>query len=100
MENSSCPSKANGGNLGDFGRGQMVPEFDEACFSMQVGELRGPVKTQFGYHIIRLDKINPPQATTLAEAHDAIREHLMAEKGQKVYQTRINQLKLMYPVDM
>ena len=99
-ENSSCPSKANGGSLGEFGRGQMVPEFDQACFSMAEGELRGPVKTQFGYHIIRLDKINEARPTALAEAHDAIREHLMAEKGHKAYQTRINQLKLMYPVDM
>jgi len=100
MQHSTCPSKARGGNLGDFGRGQMVPEFDEACFSMQEGELRGPVKTQFGYHIIRLDKINEARATTLEEASEAIREHLMNEKGHKAYQTRINQLKLMYPVDM
>ena len=52
---STCPSSAQGGSLGEFGRGQMVPEFDEACFTMEVGELRGPVKTQFGYHPIRRD---------------------------------------------
>ena len=96
---STCPSSANGGSLGEFGRGQMVPEFDEACFSMEPGELRGPVKTQFGYHVIRLDGVKDGQPVPFAQAKEAIREHLMAEKGQKAFQTRVNQLKLMYPVD-
>ncbi|MFA6983950.1 MAG: peptidylprolyl isomerase, partial [Sedimentibacter sp.] len=51
---SSCPSKQSGGELGQFGRGQMVREFEDAVFSMNVGELSAPVKTQFGYHIIKL----------------------------------------------
>jgi len=51
-ENSSCPSSAEGGDLGKFGPGQMVPEFDEAIFSGDVGVLYGPIKTQFGYHLI------------------------------------------------
>ena len=96
---STCPSSANGGSLGEFGRGQMVPEFDAACFSMEPGELRGPVKTQFGYHVIRLDGVKDGQLVPFAQAKEAIREHLMAEKGQKAFQTRVNQLKLMYPVD-
>lgn len=99
VEFSTCPSAGRGGSLGEFGRGQMVPEFDEACFSMQVGELRGPIKTQFGYHLIRLDAANEAQPVKLEEVKENIREHLMTEKGHKAYQTRINQLKLMYPVD-
>ena len=95
---SSCPSSQNGGNLGEFGRGQMVPEFDEACFSMQPGETRGPIKTQFGYHIIRLDKANEAKPVTLAQAHDAIYQHLMQEKQEKAYQSKVNQMKIMYPV--
>lgn len=95
---SSCPSSQNGGSLGEFGRGQMVPEFDEACFSMEVGELRGPIKTQFGYHIIRLDDRKKSEPTKLAEAHDAIREHLLNDKRRKAYQSKVNQLKIMYPV--
>lgn len=52
--NSSCPSGKSGGDLGTFGRGQMVPEFDEAVFNGNVGEVQGPVKTQFGYHLLEV----------------------------------------------
>jgi len=53
MENSSCPSKAQGGDLGAFGPGQMVPEFDQVCFNGEVGVLH-IVKTQFGFHIVEV----------------------------------------------
>lgn len=49
---SKCPSGAQGGNLGLFGRGQMVQPFDNVSFSLEVGGLSEPVQTQFGYHII------------------------------------------------
>jgi len=53
-EHSSCPSSRDGGNLGTFGRGQMVPEFDTASFEGNVGEVQGPIKTQFGYHVLEV----------------------------------------------
>src|SRR5690606_3253538 len=53
-ENSSCPSSRDGGNLGTFGRGQMVPEFDQVVFSAPVNVVQGPVKTQFGYHLLEV----------------------------------------------
>ncbi|RVU84018.1 peptidylprolyl isomerase [Leucothrix sargassi] len=53
-EHSSCPSGAKGGDLGNFGPGQMVPEFDKVVFSAEVGTVQGPVKTQFGYHLLEV----------------------------------------------
>lgn len=52
--NSSCPSSANGGDLGKFGPGQMVPEFDSAVFNGDVGVVYGPIQTQFGYHLLEV----------------------------------------------
>jgi len=53
-ENSTCPSGANGGDLGTFSQGQMVPEFDKVVFNDEVGVVHGPVKTQFGYHLLEV----------------------------------------------
>jgi peptidyl-prolyl cis-trans isomerase C len=53
---SSCPSRMRGGDLGAFSPGQMVKEFDEVVFSGEIGKVLGPVKTQFGYHLIEVTK--------------------------------------------
>ncbi len=99
-EYSSCPSKANGGNLGDFGKGQMVPEFDTAVFSMNVGEItETPVQTQFGYHLIKLVAKNESKVTPFEDIAAEIKEAILAEKRQKAYQSKINQLKILYPTD-
>lgn len=98
-EYSTCPSGKNGGDLGEFGRGQMVPEFDAVCFDMAEGELRGPIKTQFGYHLIKLNHKHEPKEMSLLEIRDQLREKLLAEKQQAAYTSKINQLKILYPVD-
>ncbi|WP_319381788.1 peptidylprolyl isomerase [Thiomicrorhabdus sp.] len=53
-QNSKCPSGRSGGDLGQFGPGMMVPEFDKVVFSAEVGSVEGPVKTQFGYHLLEV----------------------------------------------
>ena len=53
-EHYKCPSGSNGGDLGEFGAGQMVKEFDEIVFSADIGTVQGPVKTQFGYHLLEV----------------------------------------------
>ncbi|MDZ4263479.1 MAG: peptidylprolyl isomerase [Pseudomonadota bacterium] len=53
-EHSNCPSKRDGGDLGEFGRGMMVPEFDSVVFTAPLHEVQGPVKTQFGYHLLEV----------------------------------------------
>jgi peptidyl-prolyl cis-trans isomerase C len=55
-QHSKCPSGKQGGGLGEFSPGQMVREFDEVVFSGEVGKVLGPVKTQFGYHLIEITK--------------------------------------------
>jgi len=58
-EYSECPSGSSGGDLGEFSPGQMVPEFDRVVFSESIGEVHGPVATQFGYHLIEITSRTP-----------------------------------------
>ncbi|MBE5775720.1 MAG: peptidylprolyl isomerase [Clostridiales bacterium] len=98
-EFSSCPSSQNGGSLGEFGHGQMVPEFDQACFSMEVGAISEPVKTQFGYHIIRLDEKNEAKPIPYEDIAEQIKQHMLSEKQRQALQSKINQLKILFPVE-
>lgn len=100
-EFSTCPSGKQGGSLGDFGRGQMVPEFDSAVFAMNVGEItEAPVKTQFGFHLIKLNSKNESAITPYEEIAEQLKDMLVNQKRRKAYESKINQLKIVYPVDM
>ena len=98
-ENSTCPSGKAGGELGDFGAGQMVPEFENACNDMEVGTVSAPVKILFGWHLIKLNKREMGEQIKFADVKEDIYQSLMREKQQAAYQSRINQLKIMFPVD-
>lgn len=85
QEYSKCPSKAQGGNLGTFGRGQMVPEFDRAVFEGEVGKLIGPVKTTFGYHLIHIDSLEQGSVASFEEVYPQIMQQLINEKQNEKY---------------
>ena len=98
-ENSSCPSGQNGGELGQFGRGQMVKEFEDAAFTLEVGVVSAPVQTQFGWHLIKVSAKSKSSAMPYEEIADQLKEQLLADKQQKAYASKINQLKILFPVD-
>jgi peptidyl-prolyl cis-trans isomerase C len=98
-EHSSCPSSQEGGNLGEFGRGQMVPEFDQACFTMEVGTIAGPIKTQFGYHLIQLNRKKEGGTVPFEQVAPQLKEKLLMDKQQATIQSKVNQLQILFPVD-
>lgn len=78
-------NKDQGGDLGTISRGQMVEEFEEAAFSLPVGEISQPVKTEYGYHIIKVTEKIPAREGTLAENKEGIRDTLFNQKMQTEY---------------
>ena len=96
-EHSTCPSKDAGGDLGTFGRGQMVPEFEDAVFNMNNGEVAGPVKTQFGYHLIKLENKNESSIPEYDEVAEEVGKTLLFQKQGEVYQQKLNEVKETYP---
>ena len=91
-EHSSCPSSERGGDLGNFGRGQMVPEFDEKVFSMEDGTISEPVKTQFGYHIIKRIDSEPEVARAYDEVKGEINMEITRRKQQEKYLEKVSGL--------
>lgn len=82
-ESQDPGSAEQGGSLGSFGRGAMVKPFEDAVFAMKVNEIRGPVETDFGYHIIRLDGIEAAEARPLAAVRDQIVAELRRQEAQR-----------------
>ncbi|MBL8540946.1 MAG: SurA N-terminal domain-containing protein [Betaproteobacteria bacterium] len=82
-ESQDPGSATKGGDLGFFGRGMMVKPFEDATFGAKVGELVGPVESEFGYHIIKVTAIKPAQTTDFAQAKSRIEQELRRQKAEK-----------------
>ena len=95
-ECSTCPSGQQGGDLGEFGRGQMVKEFEDAAFDAEAGQVVGPVKTQFGYHLIKVEKKNEAAQTPFEEVTAQIKQNLMNQKRNERYSEKVSELKEKY----
>ena len=92
-KHSDCPSGAQGGSLGWFGRGMMVPEFDKAAFEMKKGEVSGVVTTEFGYHIIYKADERGGEQQTIVDVHDQIKDLLRHEARGKAMDAYVAELR-------
>jgi len=92
-EKSTGPSGPKGGDLGFFAQGQMVPEFNDKVFSMKVGTVSAPVKTQFGYHVIYLEEKNDKKTRAFTEVKSFIEQRLKVEQAKTVMQDKMVDLK-------
>lgn len=95
-ESSTCPSGAQGGDLGEFGKGQMVKEFEEAAFAAEIGTVVGPVKTQFGYHLIKVEKKNEPSVVPYEEVAEKIKQTVLQQKQNQAYSEKLSELMSKY----
>ncbi len=97
-EYSTCPSNAQGGSLGVFGRGMMVPEFEDAAFELELEKISEPVKTQFGYHLIKVETKNEAKAASFDEVKNKIVQQLIQKNQEKKYMDVMKELENKYEV--
>lgn len=95
---STCPSGAQGGDLGNFSEGQMVAEFENACKTAEIGKIVGPVKTQFGYHIIRVDSRTDAGTMKFEEVQENIRRQLLPQKQKEAFDAYVEALRKEFNV--
>jgi peptidyl-prolyl cis-trans isomerase C len=99
-EKSLCPSREKGGDLGLIARGRTVKPFEDAGFALKVGEISEVVKTEFGYHIIKLEEISPERQKTLEESSIEIEFILLPEKEQQAFTEWLLSLRDEYNVQI
>lgn len=99
-EHSSCPSAQNGGSLGEFTRGKMVPEFENAAFELAVGEVSGVVPTQFGFHIIKVTSKNEAEQGSFEEFKDQVSQTVLLQKQQEKYMAKVEEIKAKVTVEV
>ena len=98
LKYSTCPSKEEGGNLGAFGRGMMVPEFEEVAFSLDLNVVSEPVQTQFGYHLVKVEQRNDGVEMKFDEVKPQIVNKLLQEAQQRKYLDVVKELEKKHGV--
>lgn len=96
--NSDDRSKYVGGSLGAFHQGQTVKDFEDALLKMKAGEIAGPVRTLYGYHIIKLDSVEAPRQLAFEEVRAKIRKKLEDRRREELYHEWMADLKARYPI--
>lgn len=96
---TDAATKENGGDLGFFGAGEMVTEFEEAAFSLNVGEVSEPVKTEYGYHIIKVNEKKDAKEANYEESKSKITETLLEQKIQTEYSSWMQELRQQYKIE-
>ena len=95
-EYSTCPTAEIGGDLGEFGRGQMVKEFEDAAFAAEIGVVEGPVKTSFGYHLIKVESKTKGSKEAFEDVKDIIIKTRTQQRQNAVYEGTLEKLKIKY----
>jgi peptidyl-prolyl cis-trans isomerase C len=99
MVRAESDDKGNDGNLGTFGKGRMVPEFEQAAYALEAGELSEPVRTQFGWHLIQLHEKIPSKVTPFEEIKEKVIEYLTERKKDKVFEEFLDGLKAQATIE-
>jgi peptidyl-prolyl cis-trans isomerase C len=99
-DNSTCPSSKQGGDLGYFGRGTMVPQFEQAAFALQPGGLSNVVETRFGYHIIKLTDRKKAGEIPLSVVREKIENYLRAQKTNAAIETFVGEARKNVKIDV
>ena len=99
-EYSEGPSKTRGGDLGFFGRGQMVKPFEDAAFAMDVEEVSGVVETNFGYHIIKVSEKKPASTSSYSEVKDQLQQHLKQQKTRQAVEAYVEELRKKAKIEL
>jgi len=98
QEYSVDPTSSLGGDIGYFTRHQLIPEIEDVCFQMEVGEISGIIKTQFGYHIVKLTERIEPRVKDLSEVREAIEQNIRRVKKRMLFTGFVEELKEKYKI--